>query len=250
VSFEAQNELEQLLVKAMSDPASRPLFYRELAQSTIFAIQRGVPPTERQELTVKEGDLIELQQIEHDGKEYIPIFSSLAQLQAVAPDDVAYLELNALDFMKMTLGTPLFLNPGSEYGKEFPPGEVAAILDGSLWQTTEEYEVAQETQIMIGDPATYPDELVSVLKRFFATKPQVNRAWLAHFFNPGDKLPPHTLIALECDGEYRDVLQEAGVAIQGAEVPDPPVDFLPVTGEGGLEDYFLNEAEPFYERQP
>jgi hypothetical protein len=249
VSFEAQNELERLLIEAMSDPDSRPLFYRELVQSTIFAIQRGAPPAERLKPTAETDDLIELQQIEHDGQQYIPIFSSLAQLQATISGNAAYLELNAFHFMKMTLGTPLFLNPASEYGKEFLPGEVAAILDGSLWQTTEEHSVEQETQILIGEPANYPDELVNTLAQFFATKQQVRRAWLAHFLNPADELPPHTLIALECDGDYKDILQEASAVIQETEVPDPPVDFLPVTGEGGLEDYFLSEGEPFYQRE-
>ncbi|MEJ2124797.1 MAG: enhanced serine sensitivity protein SseB C-terminal domain-containing protein [Alphaproteobacteria bacterium] len=248
MSFDPQNELERLLIKAMSDAASRPLFYRELAQSNIFTVQRDAPSAERQEHTINAGETIEIHHIEYEGQQYIPIFSSLAQLQAVTSSDVAYLEVNALDFMKITLGTPLLLNPGSEYGKEFPPSEVAAILDGSLWQTTEEYSLTQETQIMIGDPATHPDELINALESFFATKPQVRRAWLAHFYNPSDELPPHTLIAFECDGDYRDILQEAGVVIQGVEVPDPPVDLLPITGEGGLEDYFLNEAEPFYQQ--
>lgn len=249
MSFEAQNELERLLIKAMSDPASRSLFYKELAQSTILTVQRGAPPPERQERTLEPDDAIEIQCVEYEGQQYIPFFSSLAQLQAVTSKDAAYLELNALDFMKMTLGTPLLLNPGSEYGKEFPPEEIESIIDGSLWQTTEEYTVEQETRVLIGEPANYPDELVHTLARFFATKPQVRRAWLAHFFNPADKLPPHTLIALECDGDYKDILQEAGAVIRGTEVLDPPVDLLPVTGEGGLEDYFLGEAEPFYQRQ-
>jgi hypothetical protein len=249
VSFEAQNELERLLIEAMSDPASRPLFYKELAQSTILTVQRGAPPAERQERTLEPNDEIEIQCVEYEGQQYIPFFSSLKQLQTVTSKDAAYLELNALDFMKMTLGTPLLLNPGSEYGKEFSPEEVESIIDGSLWQTTEAHTVEQDTQILIGEPVNYPDELVNTLTRFFATKPQVRRAWLAHFLNPADKLPAHTLIALECDGDYRGILQEAGIVIQGTEVLDPPVDFLPVTGDGGLEDYFLDEAEPFYERQ-
>lgn len=249
VSFEPQNDLERFLVMATADPAHRPQFYKELAQSNIFIVQHGETPATREEKVLTEDDTIQIQHIQFNDQLYIPIFSSLTRLQAILDHDVAYLEMNTIEFMKMTFGTPLILNPGSEYGKEFHPEETASIIDGSIWENAEKYTVEEETQVMIGQPANYPDELVAALSRFFETKTQVRRAWLAHFYNPEDGLPPHTLVAVEITGDIDEVFSEAAVVTQNVNVPDMPVDFLPLTGRGGLEGYFLEEAEPFYQQR-
>ena len=131
MNFEPQNDLERLLVKAASDPAYRFQFYRELVQSNIFAVQHG------QQAARPEGmgeTAIPIQQIVYDGKLYIPIFSSLLRLQAILNSDTAYVEMNALALMKCTGETPIFLNPGSHYGKEFLPKEIATLADGSFWE--------------------------------------------------------------------------------------------------------------------
>jgi hypothetical protein len=57
-------------------------------------------------------------------------------MQALMPDAAAYIRINMLDFLKMTKGSALMLNPGSDFGKEITAEEAAAIIEGSIWSRT------------------------------------------------------------------------------------------------------------------
>jgi len=250
MAFEPHNKLEHSLVQAATDPAHRPQFYKDFVQSDIFIIQHGKrPPEEHRRVTLSEGEKIQIENIEFDGKRYIPIFSSLPRLRATITGEVAYLGINALEFLKITMGSALLLNPGSDYGKEITPEEAASIVDGSLWQPNERYVTQKEVKVMIGQPKNYPKELVDALTRFFKTKKHVKRAWIAHFFNPDRDEKPHTLIAIDASDAFEEITSEAGIVARNVKIPDPPVDFLPITGRGGIEDYFVKETKPFYERR-
>jgi hypothetical protein len=87
------------------------------------------------------------------------------------------------------------------------------------------------------------------LTRFFKTKKQVKRAWVALFLNPVLDEKPHTLIAVHVSERFEEVISEAGIVARNVKIPDPPVDFLPITGHGGIEDYFVKDAKPSYVRR-
>jgi hypothetical protein len=101
--------------------------------------------------------------------------------------------------------------------------------------------------VLIGQPANYPTDLVEALKRLFAGRTDVERAWLAHFHNPARDEKAHTLVALDADGDWDEISAAVGIVVQSTPLPDPPVDLLRITGRGGVEDYFKS-IEPFYER--
>jgi hypothetical protein len=250
VSFKPENALEKSLVKAAGDPAFVPEFYRDFAQADIFILQRGKRAQEKAgQLTLKEGETIQIQNIEHNGKPHIPIFSSLSRLRSVLDSEVAYLGINALEFLKITKGSALLLNPGSDYGKEITAEEASSIIDGSVGRLSERYVAQKETQIMIGEPLNYPTELVEALSRLFRSRKQVRRAWLAHFFDPERDKRPHTLVAIETD-HYEEIVGEIGTVATNVHLPDPPLDLTQITGRGGgIEDYFLKGGNPFYERR-
>lgn len=127
------------------------------------------------------------------------------------------------------------LNPGSNYGKEITVDEAATIVDGSILQT-DAGPLPSGSQMMIGQAAPYPTELVEALTRLFKKKPQVKRAWLAHVLVPGRDQNAHSLIGLEASGNIDEVLAEAGLVASQVNIPDPPVDFLLVTGRGASTD--------------
>ncbi len=85
-----------------------------------------------------------------------------------------------------------------------------------------------------------------MLTRVFRNNRTVRAAWLAHFFNPAVDEKSHTLVSIDADGDWERVVGDAGVAAQGVNVPDPPVDFMRY-GNGSLDDYFAG-VEPFYRR--
>lgn len=252
MAFTAENALEAALIKAADDPAYRPQFYRDFCAADIFFIQHGKePPATAGQTTLEAGTSVQIQSIEYEGLPYIPIFTSLPRLQLVLSSEVAYMAMNAKAFMEMTQGANLALNPGSEYGKTFPCAEVAAILDGSIWQPQEHYTAEKDTQVMLGLPKEYPQELVQALSRYFATQKCVKRAWLAHFYNPEDGHPAHTLIAVEAaTDDFARLSAETGIVINSVPIPNPPVDLIQITGNGGIEEHFLQgDEKPFYTRR-
>ncbi len=249
--FEAQNALERSLVKAANDVDHRLLFYKDFVQSDIFIAQPRRGPSEKAgRVTVPEARTIQISKMEFDGKQYIPIFSSLPRLQAALPGEASYIGINALEFLKITQGSAFLLNPGSDYGKEISAEEAASIVDGSIWQRNEPLVLPESTRVMLGEPANYPSELVEALSCLFKTKRQVKRAWLAHVFIPERSEKGHTLVAIDAGDGFGEVLAEAGVAIaRDVNIPDPPVDFLPITDGRGIQEYFTNDTKPFYQRR-
>lgn len=249
MSWQPENKLERSLMKATEDPAHRPQFYRDLVESNLFIIQHGPPPESSGKTILQEGYQLKIQNVEFDGKSYVPVFSSLLRLQQALQGEAGYIALNALELMKITQGAEMLLNPGSDFGKEFTREEIRSIVDGSIWEPSESYRVEKETQVMIGQPANYPRELADTLARLFKGVKEVKRAYLAHFFNPAQDEKPHTLIGIEVSGSWEQVVSQAGLVARDVDVPDPPVDFIQITGKGGADDYFLNECEPFYKKK-
>src|SRR5438132_873318 len=102
--------------------------------------------------------------------------------------------------------------------------------------------LAAELFAILAAPSTAPEG------QRFATKPQVRRAYLALMSAGGDQ--SHTLIALEADGNWDDILGGAGLVMaQNVEIPNPPVDFLQMTGQTPMETHLREKVKPFYERK-
>lgn len=232
---------------AAGDPAARAEFYRELIASDLLVIDEGRVPEETGRVTLEAGRQLRIRNIEFRGQSYLPVFSSLTRLQAGITETVGYLAFNALELLKITRGAKLILNPGSDYGKELLPEEVESIIDGSILRPRESYTVDRSTQVMLGQPARVPTELVEVLKRVFKRHDGVRAAFLAHFVNPAKDAKAHTLIAIDAAGDWDRIVSEAGLAVGGVTIPDPPVDFVRLPNSG-LDSYFKT-VQPFYRRK-
>ncbi len=248
MSFEPQNDFERSLMRAATDPAHRPQFYKDLTQAELLIIQEG-GANQNGPVTLEAGSTLHIRNMDWNGKPYIPVFTSIPRLQAAIQSQVGYLAINALELMKITQGSEWLLNPGAEYGKELTRSEIAAIINGSIGKPSQRYVAEKETQVMIGQPARYPKVLVEALTRYFATRKEVKSAYLAHFCNPTVDPKPHTLIGIEVSGNWDDVVGGAGVVARDLETPDPPVDFMQLTGRAGVEDYFRKSCKPFYKRK-
>jgi hypothetical protein len=249
MAFSPVNDLERSLVKAATDPAHRPQFYRDFVGSEVFVIQHGPVRRETEHRVFAKGDTLELNTWERDGKTVVAIFSSLPRLNAFIKEEVTYIAINATDFLELTRGAILVLNPGSDFGKEFTEAEITSIIDGSLWRPTERWTAQKNTQVIIGQPADYPIDLVAALRRYFAKTPQVRLAYLAHFHNPERDEKSHTLIAIKVSGEWDQVAAGVGIVAQGVRIPNPPLDLIQITGKTGIEDNLRKNFTPFYKKK-
>ena len=248
MAFEPQNHLEAALAKAAVDPAARLNFYRYLFLSKLFIIQEGPLPTASGTRTLAAGDSLELRHMDWNGKSCLPVFSSLPRLQAVVTSEVGYLEIGAIELLRLTRGADLILNPGSDYGKELTKEEIARLLDGTMLKPSERHVVKTEEKVLLGHPKNYPQELVNALARYFKTNSSVKRAYIAHFHQPSRGEAAHTLIAIEASGNWDEIVAGAGLTSQGVPIPDPPIDYIQLRGSEGINGYFKS-IKPFYEKK-
>jgi hypothetical protein len=244
-----QNRLERSLSDAATDPSCRPQFYQDLLTSDLFVIQEGPPPSAAGRAVLESDQQVALRSIEWNGKPYIPVFTSPERIQAVVQEEVSYVGMKGLELLKMTRGADLLLNPGFEHGKELTNAEVQSILDGSIFRAAESQRLRAGAQVMLGQPSTRPDALLTGLTKLFARSKEVKRAYLAQFYNPAQDDKPHTIIGIEVSGNWDKIAARAGIVVQNVKVPDPPVDFVQITGKGSLDSYFLKECRPFYRRK-
>ena len=177
MSDEKEIKLETALKLAADHPAERPEFYRVLLDSSLYVLGSSGGAKGDGEVELKAGEHISIQHWEKpDGTPVIPIFTSLATLQRAISQESEYMKLPARAFFEMTQGEGVFLNPGSDYGKEFVPEVIEAMLAEGTGRLPQTRVVEEETQVLVGVPADVPDRLLKELSAWFAKCPGVSRA--------------------------------------------------------------------------
>lgn len=245
----AENDLDRALRLAADDPARRPDFYRTLMDSDVFVLGE----IERRTFGVESlhmGDEVKIQNwVRSDGTPVIPFFSSLAALQRAIDTPASYLALRATSLFELTKGTTLVLNPKSDYGKEFLPDEVAALLSHGVNRLPEQRVTQFETQVLLGQPKEYPTQMIAALTSFLEKRTQVSAAFLALMHDPSHDQLPHLVVGIQADEEWEQILQEAGGVAADTAPSAQRVDlFRVVPGDAGLSKYFLESVEPFFRR--
>lgn len=250
----SENELERLLKLAVSEPAHRPAFFRTLLEATVLVLGDSGQKEQDGEITLDAGSQVNLQLWEkQDGTRTIPFFSSVEALQKVTEDEQPFVAMPARALFEMTAGADLFLNPKSEYGKEFFPEEVALLLrEGGLSKPVERV-VEQDTQVLMGQPEEYPSAMIDALTTLFSQRKPVRRAFLALMHDQSVDEKPNLLVGLEIDGTPREIellIHEAGSVASETAPNDEPVDFCLVSDtERGVSHYLISHTQPFYQRK-
>jgi len=253
-NFQPANELELALVRATSDAAARPEFYRKLLSSQLFFVTPDAP--EEETTVAPAGEQVVLVFWGDANESFLPFFSSRERLMQVigqAPEGagaeacgfIAVLGRDAF-VMLAQASTAAVLNPGLPCGKRFVSEEIRAIADGSIFGG-ELITIDKHSSVLLGQPAEYPTELVDALRALFAKHRAVEAAFLAQIHDPKSDLPPHPIIGVVGPG-CDDAVQEAGML--ASAIVQGPVDFAEMTADDqhDLATYFRAEATPFYER--
>jgi len=249
-----ENELERLLKLAVTEPAHRPAFFRELLDATVLILGDSDQVPQDGDVILNADTPINIQHWEkQDGGSIIPFFSSLEALQKAVEDEQPFIALPARVLFEITQGADLFLNPKAEYGKEFYPEEVTMLLaTGGVAKPVEHY-VDKETQILLGQPEEYPAAMVDALTTLFSQRKPVRRAFLALMHDQAADEKPNLLVGLEVDGEGAEIdalINEAGSVASATAPNDDPVDFcLVAEKERGVSHYLITHTQPFYQRR-
>jgi len=201
-----ENELERLLKLAVTEPAHRPAFFRELLEATVLILGDSEQVQLGGDITLNADTPVNIQHWEkQDGGSIIPFFTSVEALQKAVEDEQPFIAMPARVLFEITQGADLFLNPKAEYGKEFYPEEVAMLLaTGGVSKPAERY-IDKDTQILLGQPEEYPSAMVDALTTLFSQRKPVRRAFLALMHDQAVDEKPNLLVGLEVDGEQGDI---------------------------------------------
>jgi type III secretion system (T3SS) SseB-like protein len=242
-AFEPVNLLEVALKKAVADPAARPQFFVELLDSRVLIIPAGEKPRIVDGIIPRDSK-IAIAHITVGGRSCVPFFSSEVRL----PPAANYLLIPAKALFTMTRGAYLVMNPGSPWGKELFPDEVARLIDGSFFEPKERYVAQKAMQVTIGEPREYPRELVEALTRLYCGIAEVKRAWLAFYHNHETEKEGGLIVALDVvdSKSMRRISGETGIVIESVPKKQKYVDVMRYDGSG-VSDYFT-DRKPFYQR--
>jgi SseB protein C-terminal domain/SseB protein N-terminal domain len=250
--FVPENPLEHSLVAAAGDPAARPDFYRRLLESELFFVTPS-PPEQEGRRTIEQETSVALVFLEGPQGPVVPFFSSRARAEAFAAShrrQLGFLGLAGADAFRVLSqeSNTAVLNPGLSYGKEFLVEEIRRLAAGDVGGA-EESLAEEDTQVLLSQPAVYPDELVLALRTRFAKDAAVEAAYLAQIHNPKDGLPAHPIIGI-LSSNYAASVRDAGIVVNEVVGNRFPVDIVEIdpSSTDGIDGFLRRQTEPFYER--
>lgn len=225
---------------AADNPTSHPEFYKKLIASNVFVIGFSGSEDEGVETIPAAAKLSIVKWEKDDGTPIIPFFTSLEALQRTLKEESKYVALPAKSLFEITLGTFFVLNPVSPYGKEFFPNEIQALLETGMSQAPQTREVQKETQVLLGQPANYPSEMVSALTALLAKHSAVKAAYLCLMHDPSSAEKPSLVIGFEGETDLGEAMKEAGSVAADTAPKGELVDFVVLKKvEAGISDYMF-----------
>jgi hypothetical protein len=235
--------LETLLQKAAKESAYRAEFAKRILDEKLLIISNSNFGQERL-VKLEVGMKVKVLCLK-DGR--VPVFTSPERIRdkGIFKREASFIEAKAKDIFELLKGATLILNPYSDYGKEFLPEEIERLLDGSYFKSRQ-IEIKEATQVLIGQPAKYPTEVVKSLIKVFSNRPEVMTAYVGWIHDPATEDPPHYIFAIDTNGDWRTISDEAGDAAQQILGYEEIVDFIQINHKGSFDDYFTRQTKPFY----
>ena len=231
--FEPENDIERLLMRASADPAERPAFARALMDAEIFLVMiaGGTPigPADADgKVIIPDGATLTLPSATRGEEKLIPFFTAPSRARTWFKDDHIIGPDRTRDFLARYPGAPFVLNPGSDYGKDFTPGEVARMLAGEFdMQAPQTITTQAPEQILLAHPRELPADLIEALAREFAGVKSVRGAWLMLATRGGEQ---SWMLGVDCKGPWQEVRDAIGRAIVGDVLGGRMLDALPLEG--------------------
>ena len=231
--FEPENDIERLLMRASAEPAERPGFARALMDAEIVLVlvpEGGDPivPGPDGNAVIPEGTKMVLPSAVRGEERLIPFFSARSRAQAWYRNDHVAVPGRTRDLFARYPGAPFVLNPGSDYGKDYTPGEVARMLAGDFDLSGPQAVTTQAPQqIMLAHPKEIPTALIEVLAREFAGVQSVRGAWLMLAMRGGEA-EQSWMLGVDHAGAWQDVQDAIGRTLTGDILKGRILDAVPL----------------------
>lgn len=138
------------------------------------------------------------------------------------------------------------INPFNE-GLAINRSMLETILATDISTLTEnEVSISEDTDVLIGSPEEYPQQLVDTIKEHLQTKAEVKSAYLRLMIQNGQQ---SFLIVLDINKgiDPKTIFNELGEVIKPYHVKDKFIDFIPADTSFGQEA--IKGEKPFYEKK-
>ena len=237
--FIAENRLEEVLVRAVKNPATLHEFYHLLLDSDVL-VMGTVSATQGSGSTFSAGpgSQFQLETGEKDGARFLPVFTSLARMQAFAKKECRYVAMKGRALFELTRGAPVAVNPASEYGREFTAAEISQLLEPGLPRA-----VPLDSYPEIELPLPLADALCDL----FDARGDVSMAWMIQI-NPDSG--PMPVVGVETTASMASLMPDIEKMAQ-KRVPGLVFDVQQVDRNRPVAfTEVLLKAKPFYPRTP
>ena len=229
--FAPENDIERALMRASSEPAYRPDFARALMDAEIFVVlvPEGGPivPGPHGEATIPEGTRLTLAHATRGVEDVLPFFTAPSRAKIWFKSDHVVAPDKTRDLFSRVSDRSFVLNPGSDYGKEFTPGEVQRLLAGQFDDGPQTTVIKQPEQILLGMPKQRPEALITALARELGAVTGVHGAWLMLASRAGE--PEQSwMIGVDHAGDWQDVRAAIGRAVAGDVLAGRMLDAMPL----------------------
>lgn len=229
--FEPENDIERLLMRASAEPAERPGFARALMDAQIVLVLVPDGPIESGpdgNAVIPEGTNMTLPSAERGEERLIPFFTARSRAQAWYRNDHVAVPERVRDLFARYPGAPFVLNPGSDYGKDFTPGEVARMLAGDFEHSGPQAVTTNAPeQMMLAHPKEIPSALIEALARELDAVKSVRGAWLMLAMRGGEQ---NWMLGVDHGGAWQDVRDAISRALVGDILGDRMLDAMPLDG--------------------
>lgn len=256
--FEPENDIERMLVRATSEPAARPDFARALMDTQIFLVfvADGAPLVRDPDgkVTLPVGAKLAMPEATLGDKRLIPFFTAASRARVWFNGDHIVAPDKARDLFERFPDAPFILNPGSDYGKEFLPGEVKQLLAGHFGEGPQMQAIEKPEQVLLAHPKEIPVDLIDALAREFSATPAVRGAWLMLAMRQGAS-EQSWMLGVDHTGDWQVVRAAVARAVNGNVLNGMMLDAMPlnagefsVTLRGGIPILAAAQKRGFLQR--
>jgi SseB protein C-terminal domain/SseB protein N-terminal domain len=228
--FEAENEIERLLVRAASDPFARAAFTRALMDAQIFLVLVPDGPVQQQpdgSVKVPDGTKLNLPSATRGEVKLLPFFTSPLRAHTWFKGEYIVVPDKTRDLFVRYSSALFVLNPASDYGKEFTPDEVRRLLSGHFDDGPATEVIQKQEQVLLSRPADVPTKLIAALGRELGALKSVRAAYLMQAMRESQS-NPSWMLGVDNMGNWQDVQAAIGRALAGGELLDRELDAMPL----------------------
>ena len=239
--------LADIIEQAGTTPEYRALFYEKFLKKDIYVlVKEGYNDNNEANSFNANAPIIAFE------NQQIPVFTDPKHIydQGAIQSEMNYMKVNGRAFLELAMGHTIIVNPFSKVYKELVPNEIADMLNGSIFNFTQDNVAHLHMQVSIGKPEVEPTALLQDLKTTFASINAVSSAYVGWMLNPRIDKKPHYIFALECEVKNAAEFKEIADVISNLCKPhlkkEEYIDIVRLEPNGNFSDYFYKEDQPFY----